>query len=190
LNDRALHKTIRETIQREFRACDLLMVPEVVTGVSPNDLDAEGEVLSSLLSGDIEHGELVGLCAFHFYAHLHSLVFSAIVRGGLRNVGAELRRMGAPKRALDAAFEIRDQTPYSSRERVQRSAQRIIELYERRELLVRLRQVCVELGSGALSSASAVQRLEALSRRAPCSARKVSAAPPALNTAGAGNRSR
>lgn len=137
------------------------------TRVAPNDLDAEGLVLSHAF----EHGtgSMPALRPEHFYADANRHIFAAIKaceeRGEPHDPVAVLRELRFRGRADQVGGSqylllLVGSIPYVVPSQVNAHANAIIEFWKRRVLLVTAQTIVAELYGGGLSSADTWTRFK------------------------------
>lgn len=135
--------------------------------IPPNDLDAEGILLSHAL----EHGAIDGLLPKHFYADANRCIYEAVrmlkVRGEPVDVVAVKRELQKDNRLAQVggvtylALLVETQ-PAASETHLQGHAEAVRECYRRRTLSHACERLRVELRAGAVSSREAWARFKAI----------------------------
>lgn len=150
---------LRDVIRTELRAVGLTAEPFQPL---PADLDAEGEVLSALLDGDVTHAFLAPLEGAHFYSLIHSAIWDAAkdaAPGDLIAVRAGLVSRGWVGALEQELLQLADRQPWRSRARLREQADRIIELAKRRKLIRVLQGIEADVRTDRLSVAAAFEKL-------------------------------
>jgi hypothetical protein len=153
-------------LQRECRTAVLFSEP-VTRLPDPHDDDAEQELLSAVLSGEVHPSELDPLRAEHFRAHIKQQTFAAAdaltIFGASVTVPAVtelLVQEGYNHTAVQSELElIRDATPFLCRATLQERVQRVIELWQLRQLLRVMDEIAAHVRVGQLTHAGAKARL-------------------------------
>jgi replicative DNA helicase len=148
-------------VRREIRLAGMAREPLPLLPL-PNDMDAEGEILSALLADDMTISDLAPLASGHFYADLHRAVWDAIAECGPGNVDAVERFMTTRGRGAGLARELATLAftqPWRSHERLREKAAKLIDLAEQRQLIEVMQRVDLGLRAGTLDMAGALERL-------------------------------
>lgn len=162
-----IQRAISAVLPRELRAIGLVSEPALPL---PTDLDAEAEVLSAVLSGDVLCADLAPLAADHFYALLHQAVWTAaqtVTPGDLEAVYLHLVSSGWVGAIDDELEQLTVAQPWRSTLAVKQQAARIVELAKRRELIVKLQRMEADLRSDRLTVAGALRILRGEQRMEP-----------------------
>jgi replicative DNA helicase len=150
---------LRDVVRAELRAVGLTAEPFQPL---PADLDAEGEILSALLEGDVTHAFLAPLEGGHFYSLIHAAIWNAakdVAPGDLVAVRAGLVSRGWVGALDQELLQLADRQPWRSRERLREQAERVIELAKRRKLIRALQRIEADLRTDRLSVVDAGERL-------------------------------
>lgn len=154
-----LMEKIRKTVRDELRAAGLLAEPAQPL---PTDLDAEGEVLSAVIGGEILCSDLRPLSAQHFYSTLHQAIWRAaedVAPGDLEGIYTHLTAAGWIG-AIDDELEVLALTqPSRSKPMLRTQADRIIELSRRRDLIRRLQRLEADLRTDRVTEPEAKEAL-------------------------------
>lgn len=161
VSDRDLLLAVRE----EIRLAGLTSEP-VAALPPPSDTQAEREVCSALLCGQIRPVELGDLEAHHFHLGLHAWVFRTVAN--IHAAGLTLRPELVIVAALDDGIAADGLGPelealhvqaWRTLETLRQHAATIVELWRRRELCKLLRAVDLQLRAGAVTHEQAAARL-------------------------------
>jgi replicative DNA helicase len=154
-----IQRAISAVLPRELRAIGLVSDPPQPL---PTDIDAEAEVLSAILSGDIACADLAPLAAEHFYAVIHQAVWNAaktVKPGDVEAVYVNLTAAGWTG-AIDAELEqLTSAQPWRSRAVLKEQAARVVELAKRRELIRKLQRMEADLRTDRLTVSAALRIL-------------------------------
>lgn len=153
---------IKEAVKHEMRV-GMIMNAGRERPPMPHDIDAESELVSACLIGNVRPHELAPLKREHFYAHILGAIFEATIDvvepGDLEAVKRNLVNMGW-RGALDHEIQLTAFTqPWASLTRVRQLSQLVIELAEQRRVIERIQRVEVGLRTGELDRPSAARLL-------------------------------
>lgn len=171
--DRVLPR-LRSGVREEIRIAALLDRPVSACGL-PCDLDAEQEICSAVLCGQVAPGDLSPLVGKHFYGRLFGFIFiaaDAVLAAGLEftveHVEIALREQGFDGPEVHRELiQTRDTTPFVVRSILDRQAERVIDLWRRRQLIETMQRVDAELRVGAISFRDAALALHGRRRGSP-----------------------
>jgi len=161
VSDRDLLKAVRE----EIRLAGLTSEPVPALPL-PADVEAEREVCSALLCGQVRPVELGELEAHHFALPMHAWVHRTVAN--IHAAGLTLCPELVIAAALDAGVAADGLGPeleslyaqaWRTLETLRQHAGTIIELWRRRELCVLLRTADLHLRAGTVTYEQAVKRL-------------------------------
>lgn len=155
----SLADRIQKTIRHEMRAVGLVAEPAQPL---PCDIDAEAEILSALLAGDVDHRYLAPLDAKHFYAKIHAAIWEAardVAQSDLVGVRSALIARGWVGALEAELLQLLDAQPWRSRARLRELAERVIELSKRRALIAQLQRLEADLRTDRISEAEASEQL-------------------------------
>lgn len=133
----------------------------------PCNLDAEHDVLSGVINGDVTVEALHPLAPEHFYSQLNGAIFRAaegVLPDDLETIRSKLTAAGwrgaLEEELVNAGYAV----PFRNVRFVEEQAKRITELWKRRELMRRLHVLLQQIRNGDRSAEQAMLELGRLAK--------------------------